>query len=345
MMIEENDQEELPSLGIDKLSLFLGALLLGIIIAIVFAPTIFRVIPSDLTRIQVLLDALSATDTEPEFIVFGNSVAQDGLDTRVVSQYLPNTPVGYNFGSPGQSLAESYLYYQDLPALTIRVIQFLSPGVLAAPDMLHDQKYTAFYMYGYRPSENTINKLQTIHGDSASMLDKSYLDLVFDSRWAIRQLVDTNIRNLLRGDLDLDQATYDIYFPSTMSEPISEDKLVRHLSKTYGPGHKQFHYSERQVNQLTAMVNAAKSANRNFTLVLAPINPRAHAYLNEDYLTQARSFFKTFARNQNIQLVNAMDLLSANLFADGLHPTIEGAEVLSQFVGQAIATNTKTGVP
>ena len=110
----DNTQPELPPLGAAKLGLFIAAILLGVASAFLLAAPVFRSTPTDLTRVQVLLNALNDEQAEPGFIIFGNSVARDGLDTRVISAALPGEPIGYNFGSPGQSMAESNLYYNTL---------------------------------------------------------------------------------------------------------------------------------------------------------------------------------------------------------------------------------------
>jgi hypothetical protein len=337
--------KEYPELGTGKLSLYIGAILFGVTLALLLTQLLFNIIPSDLTRIKVLLDTLESPEHQPGYIVFGNSAAKDGLDTRIISQHLPKHVTGYNFGTPGQSLAETSLYLQEIPDSVDTVIQFIMPGALRAEDMIADPKYNAYYMYGFRISDETRNKLKNSYGDLADALDANALEQMFKSRWATRQFIDNFMRDLLRSDLDLDQSTYDLFFPSSMDDPLPESKLLIHLQKIYGAGKSPFYATHTQEKQLITLAQQVKESGRRFVLIIAPVNPRAHPYLRNDFIDKANKFYAKFANEQDIQLINAIDELPADLFVDAMHPSEPGAQQLSKYVGMQIAIGLKTEGP
>lgn len=330
-------EQEFPKLSPARLSLFIGAILAGVAVAILIAPLLFRIVPSDLTRIQVLLDALRSDEYAPEFIVLGSSVARDGLDARIISEELPGQPPGFNFGSPGQGMTEALMLAQEMPESVNTVVQVLGSMALKGVTMIDENKYNAYYMYGLRLNENVAHRLRTIYGEKAAILDDGYLDHAFRSRWAVRQLLDTTMRRLLREDLNLDRSTYDLYFPSSMGAPVSEQQLVIQLRNAYGRRETPFTASKQHMAQLAELAKRTKQAGRRFVLVLAPINPRALPLLTEDFTDTANQFFSEFAATHDFLLIDAQSALSADLFVDALHPSVEGADRFSRLIGETLA--------
>ena len=89
---------------------------IGAGLALLSAKSIFQAIPTDLSRIGVILNALHAEEQQADLVVLGNSVAMASIDTRVLRATLAGEPKGLNLATTGQSPIESYLYYQELPA-------------------------------------------------------------------------------------------------------------------------------------------------------------------------------------------------------------------------------------
>jgi hypothetical protein len=335
-MTTEFTQQPEEALGPAKLLLYIACVLLGVGAAYALAPTIFRSTPSDVTRIEVLLDALSSQDVAPEYIVFGNSVARDGIDTHVVSAALPGEPVGFNFGSGGQSLAESSLFYQELPDSVETVIQLVHPDNMATADMVNQQKFNAFFMYGFRAEEATKERLRAIHGARADILDASAFQHTFHSRWALRQILDSSLRRVLRTDMELDREVYELYFPNALETPMSPDRIGTYLEGVYGNQKLPFVAQPRQVAQLRALVAAARDGGRNIFLFAPPLNPLYLPYRSDGYKEDARAFLSTFAAEEGVELIDLTDALPARQFVDALHPSAEGAREVSRMLGEQL---------
>ena len=333
----EQDERDYAPLAPRQIFLLIASLLLGVAIALSVAPLVFRLAPTDLTRIGAILDALNSPPEDPDYVIFGNSVAREGLDTRTISRQIPGEPVGFNFGSPAQTLVEASLYFQELPDSVNTVILGMSPLRLKAKTTVPDQKYNAFYMYGYRPTDSTIASLEKAYKNQLEFMEKSAFEQRFQSRWAARQMLDTTVRMILRKDLELESATYELYFPSAYAAPFSEAKFQIHLRTFYGEEPLEFGYEEQPVIQLKEMIRMVEDGGRRFVLLLYPINPRAYSRLNDGFIDDANNYFARFADEQNIKLINAIEWLPADMFIDAVHTSVPGAQELSRRVGLALA--------
>lgn len=152
------------SLPLVRLLMLVTSLLAGVATALAVMPIVFRNTPTDISRIGVLLDALRDSDESPEVMVFGNSIVMSGIDAVQLGSELPARPLAWNLASTGQSLAESAMITRELPA-SARIAIYatpLRPDVRKVP--LHSQKGNAYYLYGFRPSDETLQMLSGIHG-------------------------------------------------------------------------------------------------------------------------------------------------------------------------------------
>ena len=105
-----------------------GCLLAGIGLALFVMPMMFRHIPSDISRIGVLLDAMNSEGANPKVVVFGNSTVMSGIDAQQLSAELPGNPLAWSLSSTGQALTESFMLSQDLHSVEMGCC--LSPAPL-----------------------------------------------------------------------------------------------------------------------------------------------------------------------------------------------------------------------
>ena len=91
--------------------LVLVPVLLAVLIANLLTPFIYRNVSSDFGRTQLILKALDSQPA-PDIVLLGNSILMSGIDAKHMSNSLNNELV-YNFGSNGQTLKESFLYYDN----------------------------------------------------------------------------------------------------------------------------------------------------------------------------------------------------------------------------------------
>jgi len=217
-----------------QLAVLIGALLAGILAAQLLAPSIYRASPTDLNRNGYLLDVLASGDHTPTYAVLGNSITMAGVDTKIVSQNLPGEPLIYNIATTGQGLTEANLFFSVLPPSVETVIHVFYVNQLQLVTAIDEQKYNALFMYGYRIPEALKEELIRIYKfETDEILNRPAMKQAFDSRWAPRQAIDTVVRNSLRTDLDLETIRTELYFPSSKSQRLSDDKMQKAIVDTF----------------------------------------------------------------------------------------------------------------
>ncbi len=313
-------------------------MVIGIILAIAISPAVFNSIDTDLSRVRVLLRAAQNPDLAPAVVVLGNSVVMEGVDTRAVASALPGKPLVFNFSATGQTLVESFLYYQQLPASVEILIQMVAPGSLADETPLRDQKYNAYYMYGFRPTPDTAETLTSIFGGAVeSILGASELSQRFRSRWVVRQMVDTSVRKLLRADLALSSATNDLYFPSSHALAFSPDKLQRALKLWFDRWPvRSYDALPQHLALVGAMSDSAKASERAFVLLLPPIHPWIREQRGKEFYREFRAQIAELKRQHGLRVVDALELLDSDRFSDHQHPSDDGARIVSTFIAQEL---------
>ena len=313
------------------------AVVLGVALAWAVAPSLFRALPTDMSRIQVILDALADTDNAPEIVLFGSSVGMASVDMREVTAALDDKPLGYNLASTGQTPVEAYMFYQQLPDATRLVIQLLNPSTLAHAGVLDEQKYNALYMYGYRPDDRTVERTSALLGsDMAALYERSDLAQRFDSRWAVRQMADRFARGLLRKDLTLDKGTYDLFYPSSYTTRLPDAQFERALQDKFGKDNLlNNYYPDKGKFGLLAELNArAQEAGKQVIFVMQPQHPAAYRYRGRGYFEEARQALATFAKENNAIVLDATDTIPGDMFVDAVHPSAAGA---GQFTAWLVA--------
>jgi hypothetical protein len=219
-------------LSVRRLASLVAAIVAGAGGALFLLSRIFTWIPTDIQRLGILAETLRTQNSTPEIVVFGNSAIMSGIDARGLTDAIPEHPLAWNFASTGQSLVESYLLTQDLPTGVKTAIYgiFARPGPDASP--LHPQKYNTLYMYGYRPNKDTVATIESLFDPSVgSLLKRSAISQVFLSRWAVRQLIDTQLRVLLRSDLALRKSAIDLFDPQRYETPIDPVVTARRIAE------------------------------------------------------------------------------------------------------------------
>jgi|GEM_PF-2343403 len=67
-------------------------------------------------------------------------------------------------------------------------------------------------------------------------------------------------------------------------------------------------------------------------MVIAPLNPAAAPYVPTDRNKVATQVLTEITQANGVLLINAIELLPEQDFADALHPTVEGAGILSRYI-------------
>lgn len=333
-----NPQKVDNETSVRRLASLVVAIVAGAAIALLLLHRIFTSIPTDIQRLGFLAETLRTQHSTPEIVVFGNSAIMSGIDARALTDAIPEHPLAWNFASTGQSLIESYLLTQDLPTSVETVIYgiFARPGPNATP--LHPQKYNTLFMYGYRPNKDTVATIESLFDPSVgSLLERSAISQVFLSRWAVRQLIDTQLRVLLRSDLSLRKSAVDLFHPQRYKRPINPVVTARRIAERS----RVFESIPPIVTTASTklalqIVRDAAEANRQTIFLFPPVHPDLFAP-NESAMFRAVNEFKNALMDApRARVIVAMNALDRRHFIDDNHPTNEGARILTQYLADAM---------
>ena len=318
-----------------------AAVAAGALFAWFVAPALFGLFPTDVTRTQVILEALEAAREAPaegpELIIFGSSVAMASVDMEQMYAALDQPLQGWNLSSTGQSPLESYLYYQELPASVKLIVQTLSVPTLNHGDMLDEQKYNAFYMYGYRPDARTAESMSRILGaQMAALFAKSDYAQRFESRWVVRQAADRFMRGLLRKDLSIERAMRDLKFPNSGAQEVSVQAIRAEFARTKRTEPSTFAGNAPKLTFLSEMAERARAHGSDIVFVLLPMHPEDYNYRGQQYFADARRQLAEFAQANNITLLDGIDVVPADNYADMVHPSENGAVVFSAWLADEL---------
>ncbi len=326
-----------------QLLILIAAILAGILVAQFLTPTVFRASPSDLDRNGYLLDVLASPNHHPEYVVLGNSIAMQGIDTRLLSKDIPGHPLGYNLSSTGQGLTEANMFFTALPDSVETVIHLFYVNQLQGVLVIDEQKLNAMQMFGYRMDQDLKNELIRIYGfNTDELLNQSSAQKAFKSRWALRQASDTLIRDLVRTDRDFDSLRTELYFPSPKSPRLSGKKLRKSYVDTFSKMNKpEFLIYYQGTEHLDSFIKQVKASGRNYIMVVAPLNPAGNEFIPADKLRKATEAITKITQKNDVLLINAIQLLDEKDFFDALHPSVDGAGILTRYIAEQINANAK----
>jgi hypothetical protein len=199
------------------------------------------------------------------------------------------------------------------------------------------QKFNAFYMYGYRADESTRRVLEESLGEPGrKLLDTSSLAQVFQARWVLRQFVDTAFRRILRPDLAIERSIRDLYFPQPYTQRIAPQKLDRMIGRMSSDGGEP-RIAASKSYLLETMSRQAVAAGRRLVVVLPPLHPDARAVMGSGQFELVRDYLGSLADRGALSVVDATRLLADEHFVDAVHPTSEGAGILTARIALEIA--------
>lgn len=313
---------------------------LGALTAAAVMPKVFGRIETDLERTKFLLksnrEIKSGRLPAPEILVLGNSVTMNGVDTAMVSTQMSRKPLIYNFSSTGQSIAEGYLYLQELVPATKEVVLVVSPGNLETDVMPPEDVVNTFYMQGYRPNKETVATLQSVFGDKdTEFLRLNDLQQRFHARWAISQMPDTELRKKIRKDLETSKSIKSLTYPAPYTKRIPQDNFEK-LLPTYNKPRQSPNFSplRTQLDLIEKIAGQVKAGGRKFAVVLAPLHPRRLSFAGPEFVASLHTWAQSKPFGSGVPVLDLSDVLNEDQFIDVVHPTREGADILSSRIGQ-----------
>ena len=301
-------------------------------------PMIFEAITTDLSRFQTIQGSLRSESRAPELVVFGSSILMSGIDGRQLSEQLPNVERAYNLSSTGQSLVESYLLQRNLPPNVKTVVQMASAKDLSSTKTIESIKYNALSMYGFRPDKRTRQELGALFGKPMTeLLERSETRLRFQSRWAVRQFIDSSLRQILRKDLEIGRAISDVYHPTPYTQHFDSQKVERLLHtwiESWPRPKLELVPEKRRLIEL--MAERLRERGREFVILQPPMHPAVLEALQPGYMAPMDAFLRGIEGKPGVRVIRAAELLNDGEFFDHIHPDDTGARRLTALVAQEL---------
>ena len=281
------------------------------------------VLPHDLARLRVVEAALPTTTKA----VFGNSVCMNGVDTNLID------PALRNLCTVGQSLGVAMIFVDAMPEEAEEIVLVVGVRDLEFPDpVLNARPYDFLRQGGTRPSTEVLDILRRfLPADFA--LERNPAERLFALRFIVQQAPQTELRKLVRSDLDEGGSMTSLHAPAPYQKKAAPHKTAMRLAaisaKARSPG---FHPDKKRDRFLRLLIARAQKKAKRVTVVLAPSHPALDDYFGADFFAQAR----TYAHSLGAPVVDTMHLLPAADFLDHVHPSRNGAERLSLAIAQGL---------
>lgn len=315
------------------LIIFLILVLSTILFANIMTPKIARAFPNDYFRTGIILDSLCDENFFPSIVILGDSKGMSGLDCNLIDSLLSGENV-YNLCSPSQTLAESFLYYDKLPASVHTVIQAIHIRDCVSGTLeLKDPAYVAFAMSDYIMSSDLYDLVgNEICADlSETALLKNY---------KCRTVLKSGLANVFLHCFDDDPPT-DRMSSLKYPYPYLTDKSPNYMrdlklyEKYVSDSETHFCLEPKIENALEQAMQFLHSQNKRLLLLISPVNTELSVsnQADENYAYEINEQFLDF------QIINAYLSLCPADFYDMLHPNTIGARKLSQEVANYLKQN------
>ncbi len=305
-------------------------IVLAIIVTLTYVqPFLYRRLPSDKDRHLVIMNVLNDRKKNKEFIVFGDSRAMFGVDTRTIKDSMTLQNEVLNLSSVGQNIYESSYFYGLLDSTTKGVIQCTSPSFFST-DIKHElQDDVAYSMYlsGYRINEETKSVIKNYNPIFDGRPFINYLK----SRSIIRCYIHSNIlRPVLDNETSDRVARGSIYFPHSFTSNRHPNYPVYEFDCSH---FKRSSFPSTQISFLIKVHDFFKTKGIDYVIVLMPVNP--------DECNECYRDFKEYKRMiQDLTDIRVIDitelLLDTNCFYDAIHANKEGARIISSQIGNEL---------
>ena len=297
-------------------------------------------LPNDLERTGTILRALRDPGAHPGVVFFGDSVIMSGIDARIVQTQAHTSAPVWNLASTGQTLAESILYYQELPASVSTVVQAVRlPRLVAERDLppLNAHVGNTFNINGYRPDQDTQRLLTDAFGEPLlKPLLAGPFGAAFESRWLIRQFIDTSLRKVVRTDLDAERGLRDFSYPQAFTRPLEPEKLRGQIEQNRAlEACGACAFRDDYVEAIRALHMACEREGRRLIILISPVHPALRDMYTGLY-PLLREAIETGTFGRSVDVADGTRLLLTDEFFDFQHPTPQGAKRLSHLAAQRL---------
>jgi lysophospholipase L1-like esterase len=334
-----SDQPALAWLLIRMLALPAAGALLGLVLLVkVVLPTLGVGSVERVVQLGRHLDQPLAP--APTVALLGNSITREGVDTRLLEETAPPGWHAQNFAISACGLSEIRVQLPKILAARPAAVAFgLRPEDMGRVDDFDLDKAFAYAMGGFVaawPQNWTRADLPGISSETYEALRASPLAQDLHFRTAPLNIINQEVRVRLRRGLRR-VAPNNWVDPYEMAFSVRDERLDRHIESTEHDMQQRLAGGANEGAQLTATLAAQiRAAGATPVLIVLPMHPGFRASM-ESQVPALRALLSKIAQDQSGIMIDALDLLSAEDFADAVHPNAAGREIYSRFLGREFA--------
>jgi len=302
--------------------------------------------PGDLNRILKLDERLAtAQANNPDsdrIVIVSNSVGVEGIEAKHIQSQLPPGYAVENQSSNGIDLLSGRLYIgRILRSNPESLVWILRPEVMGKLKPINPELASAMRFGNFHTNPDWIN--QSPDPDQQPLLDQAtqnrFNTTDLKNKASLRTIplrhLNEQVRTRTRRDI-LPAKPLELNAPYQIDTNITGQKLQRHLddmvfifqSRTENDNRDGLPFIEETILQIL-------QTSTTPILVIAPTHPG-----NDEFFGPMETLFaqqlQQIADLHNITLIDLSKTLTAEEFADAIHPNRDGAEKLSTLLGQAL---------
>jgi hypothetical protein len=275
----------------------------------------------------------------PTVALLGNSITREGIDTRLLAESAPAGWHAQNLAISGCSINEMRVQLPKVLAARPAAIAIgLRPEDLGRTDDMDLDKAFAYAKGGFVrawPKDWTRADFPGISVEAYEALRSTPLAHDMHFRTALLNMINQEVR--LRFRRGLRRVAPDNWTdPYEMAFSVRDNRLERHLASTLHDMHELLKDERTGAQLIEQMAAEIHEADVIPILIILPMHPAFGVDMQQP-VADLRALTARLASERSGLVVDALDILSANEFADALHPNAEGREVYSRFVGHALA--------
>jgi len=275
----------------------------------------------------------------PTIAFLGNSITREGIDTRVVAETAPARWHSQNLAISACGLSELRVLLPKLLAARPAAVAFgLRPEDLGRVDDFDLDKAYAYAMGGFVaawPHRWTRADLPGVGEATFAALHSSRLEQDLHFRTAPLNLINQELRLRFRSGLRR-------IAPDNWTDPyeldfnVRDERLRRHVDSILRDMEGRLAAGTEAGSRLIETLAAEiRQADATPVLIVLPMHPEYFDAMRRP-VAELRTLLARLAREQSATVIDALDVLSADEFADALHPNAAGREIYSRFVGRQL---------
>jgi hypothetical protein len=317
-----------------------GAVLLGVLIAIGFVLGIVIPrfgLPGDLNRVATLGRLLESPDRPVDAVlIVTNSVGVEGVSAKIVQSAAGDACTVENFSANGLDLIGARLLIgKMLASEPDTIVWILRPEVIGAVRGLNQELADVMRLGGFQAAASWLD---------APPLSEDTLDRLQAPAWKNRlalrsvplRLLSERVRTAARSGI-LPAKPDNLDAPFQMDLNLTDEALDRHLDDMAFNLDQRVGAGDRTgIAFIQSTVAQIRAAGVNPVLIVAPTHPGLadHFGSAERELLDALS---AIAAEHDAIVIDATATLTAEEFADAIHPNQQGRAALSRFIGRRLA--------